>query len=239
MWVYEPSNTHKYGDGWNAEDLSVFSYDDIDGDEDSKADNPQDLQTLSTLGARAVESWCRPYPAEVTGEIRSFTFDIKSSNFSLTIRIPPSSERQDIKDETSSKQVGKGSVVGHLGPQGGSANHNAARSAAVQEARLAQQPNGAHCNEAGVAHVYVPFVHYLRPDSVVPEPIDIQENRLIGRPGSKSEEWVQGSGPARVDVEIVQISKGRVECDGQWMKWVYPIEDAGAEYILQFKKWKQ
>jgi hypothetical protein len=239
MWVYEPSNTHEYGDGWNAEDLSVFSYDDIDGDDDLEADTPQDFKSLSTLGARAIESWCRPYPSEVAGEIMSYSFDIKSSKFSLTIRIPPLSERQQIKDETKTEEVGAGSVVGHLGAQGEFPNHHASRSAAVQEAERNDRPEWEH-REAGhgVAIVYVPFVHYLRHDSIVPEPIDIQENRLIGRPSLKGEEWVKGKGAARVDLEITEISIGRVECDGQWMKWIYPIAEGGAEYSLKIRKWK-
>jgi hypothetical protein len=239
MWVYEPSNTHEYGDGWNAEDLSVFSYDDMDGDDDLMADAPQDYKTLCTLGARAVESWCRPYPSEVTGEIISYSFDIKSTKFSLTIRIPPKAERQGIKDETSTEGVGAGTVVGHLGSQGEVANPNASRSAAVQEAERSSRPSWEHREVGhGVALVYIPFVHYLRADTEVPEPIDIQENRLIGRPGLKGEEWVKGKGPARVDLEIEHMSDGRVECDGQWMKWIYPIAEGGAEYSLKLKKWK-
>jgi hypothetical protein len=239
MWVYEPSNTHEFGDGWNAEDLSVFSYDDMDGDDDLLADAPQDFKTLSTFGARAVESWCRPYPSEVAGEILSFSFDIKSTNFSLTIRIPPTSERQGIQDETTTEEVGAGTVVGHLGAQGELANPHASRSAAVQDAERANRPEWEH-HEAGhdVALIYVPFVHYLRPDTKVPEPIDIQEHRLIGRPGLKGEEWVKDRGAARVDLEMVHISDGRVECDGQWMKWIYPVNQGGAEYSLRFRKWK-
>jgi hypothetical protein len=237
--VYEPSNTHKYGDGWNGEDLSIFSYDDIDGDDDLHADDPQDYKTLCTLGSRAVESWCRPYPAEVTGDIKSYSFNISSSEFSLDIRIPPRSDRQEIIDESATEGVGAGAVVGHLGSKGEEMPHHASRSAAVQEEKD-QRPTWEH-NEAGhgVALIYVPFVHYLRERGEVPEPIDIQENRLIGRGSLKSEEWVKGQGEARVDLEIMGMSKGRVECDGQWMKWIYPIEDNGAEYSLKFRTWKK
>lgn len=240
MWVYEPSNTHKYGDGWNAEDLSVFSYDDIEGDDDLVADSPSDFKSLCTLGSRAIESWCRPYPLEVAGEIKSFSFDVKSSDFSLTIRIPPLAERQQIVDETPIEEVGSGSVVGHLGVEGESSNSKASRSAAVQEEERDKRPEWEHREPGhGVALIYVPFVHYLRPDTIVPEPIDIQENRLIGRPGLNGEEWVKGKGAARVDVKIVEMSDGKVECDGQWMKWIYPISDGGAEYKLAFRKWDE
>jgi hypothetical protein len=40
IWAYESSNTHANGDGWNGEDLSLFSNDDPEGDLDLKADDP-------------------------------------------------------------------------------------------------------------------------------------------------------------------------------------------------------
>jgi hypothetical protein len=239
VWVYEPSNTHEYGDGWNAEDLSLFSYDDIDGDDDLKADAPQDYKALSTLGSRGVESWCRPYPAEVTGEIKSYNFDVKSSVFSLDIRIPPAAERQEILDETATETVGAGAVVGHLAARGEAPTPHGSRSAAVQEAERDTRPEWEHREPGyGVALIYVPFVHYLRQSTTVPEPIDIQENRLIGRPSLQGDEWIKGDGGARVDLEMTSMPNGRVECDGQWMKWIYPITEAGAEYSLKFRKWK-
>jgi len=97
IWVYEPNNTHERGDGWNGEDLSLFSYDDArldsksnflpsaakemvktlsphsneDDQGDTLAQNPPDLQTLIKLGARGIAGWCRPYPLEVMGKVDS------------------------------------------------------------------------------------------------------------------------------------------------------------------------
>lgn len=85
IWCYEPLNDHKNGDGWQGEDLSLFSYDDIEGDEDLLANDPPDLKTLITLGARGIDAWCRPYPAEVCGKIHHFTFDMSTSEFELQI----------------------------------------------------------------------------------------------------------------------------------------------------------
>jgi hypothetical protein len=59
IWNYSASNTNKYGDSWNEEDLSIFS----EGKE------------------RAVLGWKRPYPMATAGEPLSFTWDRKLKNF--------------------------------------------------------------------------------------------------------------------------------------------------------------
>jgi len=59
IWNYSASNTNKYGDSWNEEDLSIFS----EGKE------------------RAVAGWKRPYPMATAGEPLSFTWDRKRKKF--------------------------------------------------------------------------------------------------------------------------------------------------------------
>ena len=59
IWNYSASNTNKYGDGWNEEDLSIFS----EGKE------------------RAAAGWKRPYPAATAGEIYSFSWNRKKEKF--------------------------------------------------------------------------------------------------------------------------------------------------------------
>jgi hypothetical protein len=88
LWCYEPLNSHAHGDGWNGEDLSLFSYDDIQGDDDLLADDPPDLKTLITFGSRGIESWCRPYPVEVAGRVEELNFDMSSGDFELRITVP-------------------------------------------------------------------------------------------------------------------------------------------------------
>lgn len=236
LWVYEPSNTHEHGDGWNGEDLSLFSYDDIKNDDDLLADNPSNLKTLITLGARAAESWCRPYPAEAVGSIESFSFEISSTEFNLTIDIPAKEHRQAIIDETEGSTVDQGAVVAGLAANGEKGGLES-RSSAVQEQMDKARPGWERPEEGyGVAVIYVPFVHYLATEEL-PTVDQAYEKRLIGRPTPSGEEWVKGDGGARVDLEISSISKGKVECDGQWMKWTYPITDEGGEISLRFRKW--
>jgi len=61
IWNYSASNTNKYGDGWNDEDLSIFSQ----GTE------------------RAVSGWKRPYPMATAGRPLSFKWDKKHKNFTF------------------------------------------------------------------------------------------------------------------------------------------------------------
>lgn len=79
IWCYQPDNTNEYGDGWNGEDLSLFSRDQIKpGEED-------DL----FAGGRALLAAIRPYPVRVAGEVLRFSFDLyrKDRRFDLVFRI--------------------------------------------------------------------------------------------------------------------------------------------------------
>jgi hypothetical protein len=59
IWNYSAGNTNKYGDGWNDEDLSIFS----EGKE------------------RAAAGWKRPYPMASAGKPLSFKWDRKYKEF--------------------------------------------------------------------------------------------------------------------------------------------------------------
>ncbi|MDR2953258.1 MAG: cellulase family glycosylhydrolase [Treponema sp.] len=61
IWNYTAGNTNKYGDGWNGEDLSIFS----EGEE------------------RAAAGWKRPYPMATAGKLLSFAWDRKRKLFVL------------------------------------------------------------------------------------------------------------------------------------------------------------
>lgn len=76
------------------------------------------------------------------------------------------------------------------------------------------------------ALVYVPYVHYLETSQVTET---IPEQRLIGRPSKDGEEWAKGKGPALVDLRIEEMSEGRLQVEGQWMRWFYPLKRRGKE----------
>ena len=59
IWCYQPDNTNEYGDGWNGEDLSLFSKSQVkDGDEDNLY-----------AGGRSLQAAIRPYPQRVAGDV--------------------------------------------------------------------------------------------------------------------------------------------------------------------------
>ena len=198
LWVYEPSNTHTYGDGWNGEDLSLFSYDDIPSDLDLVADDPPDLKSLITLGARGIDGWSRPYPAEVIGRTKSFEFDMSSAKFTLTIEVVSLESSRSLHPDGQAVQGGE-----VAGPEAS-------------------------------ALIYVPFAHYLASGKYRPEK---KEKRLMGNP-SKEGDWEKGKVQAAVDLEIEAISEGRLEVEGQWMRWYYPLRKQGdREISLTFRRW--
>ncbi|NJL12611.1 MAG: cellulase family glycosylhydrolase [Microscillaceae bacterium] len=55
LWNYTPDNSNEYGEGWNGEDLSIFSPD--------QQTDPSNLLS----GARAWRAWLRPYPMCTAG----------------------------------------------------------------------------------------------------------------------------------------------------------------------------
>jgi hypothetical protein len=67
IWNYTADNTREAGDGWNDEDLSIFS----EGEE------------------RAARGWKRPYPMATAGTPLSFTWDRKGGVFTFRFRPDP------------------------------------------------------------------------------------------------------------------------------------------------------
>mmetsp|Transcript_24061 Transcript_24061/g.56896 ORF Transcript_24061/g.56896 Transcript_24061/m.56896 type:complete len:407 (+) Transcript_24061:108-1328(+) len=66
IWCYQPDNTNRYGDGWNGEDLSLFSKDQVDpGDEDDVL-----------AGGRSLLAAIRPYPHRVAGDVVRYGFQL-------------------------------------------------------------------------------------------------------------------------------------------------------------------
>lgn len=77
LWNYTPDNTNARGDGWNGEDLSLFSRD--------QQDDPSDLDS----GGRALAAAVRPYPLAVAGEPLDLSFDMWDVIFRFTFRHDP------------------------------------------------------------------------------------------------------------------------------------------------------
>jgi hypothetical protein len=181
LWAYDPLNTHEHGDGWNGEDLSLFSYADLEGDDDLAASNPRDLSSLIMLGARGLKSWCRPYPLETTGKIDKFKFDMSTGKLELHLRLPVLN-----RDPLVDGDAADGAINGYT-------------------------------------KLYLPYAHYLA--SNPPSAFDPKSSsrRVLGGPDKDGSEWVKGRGEAVIDLEVMELSEGTLEAEGQWGVWRYPL----------------
>ena len=74
LWNYSPDNSNERGDGWNGEDLSIFSRD--------QQRDPDDIDS----GGRALQAIARPYAKKVAGEPLNMRFDMKSGLFTFSFR---------------------------------------------------------------------------------------------------------------------------------------------------------
>ncbi|MCY3831761.1 MAG: cellulase family glycosylhydrolase [Chloroflexi bacterium] len=74
LWNYTPDNSNERGDGWNGEDLSIFSRD--------QQRDPDELDS----GGRALTAVVRPYAKKVAGEPLNMRFDRKRGLFTFSFR---------------------------------------------------------------------------------------------------------------------------------------------------------
>ncbi len=82
IWNYTADNTNSRGDGWNGEDLSIYSADQAGLPLPPGAD-PREA------GGRAIRGFCRPYPRAVAGLPESFRFDPRTGALELRYRPDP------------------------------------------------------------------------------------------------------------------------------------------------------
>jgi hypothetical protein len=73
LWNYTPDNTNRFGDGWNGEDLSIFSTDQI------RPGYEYDI----FAGGRALQAIVRPYAMRCAGMLTLMRFDLKTRRFCL------------------------------------------------------------------------------------------------------------------------------------------------------------
>ncbi|HME53168.1 MAG TPA: cellulase family glycosylhydrolase [Candidatus Lokiarchaeia archaeon] len=72
QWNYTATNTNEFGDGWNLEDMSIFSF--------SQRSDPGSIDS----GGRAVTGFCRPHFISCAGTPTSMSFDVDKGKFSFT-----------------------------------------------------------------------------------------------------------------------------------------------------------
>lgn len=76
QWNYTAANRNdlRIGDGWNQEDLSVFSYDQVEAGSD---------------GGRAIEGFCRPYVRRTQGTLLSMRYDGRLASLAFELHADP------------------------------------------------------------------------------------------------------------------------------------------------------
>ncbi|KAG0375689.1 hypothetical protein BGX24_008774 [Mortierella sp. AD032] len=92
LWNYTIENTKQFGDGWNGEDLSLYS---------SPTAAMAADETLHPLdrGGRAVEQFCRPYPVTTVGQPTKILFDRHFGTFRLWTRTDEKQEQEEQQDQ--------------------------------------------------------------------------------------------------------------------------------------------
>ena len=75
IWCYCINNTHKYGDNFAGEDLSIYS----------KDDTIESSNGLYSNGIRAAEAVIRPCAQNIAGPVKVSRFDMRNAKFTLTI----------------------------------------------------------------------------------------------------------------------------------------------------------
>lgn len=77
LWNYTADNSNERGDGWNGEDLSIFSPD--------QQMDPHDINS----GGRALEALVRPCPRRIAGEPITLKFNFRTREFIFSFRHEP------------------------------------------------------------------------------------------------------------------------------------------------------
>lgn len=77
LWNYTADNSNLRGDGWNGEDLSLFSRD------------QQEDRNDPDSGARALAAFVRPHPRAVAGTPTGMSFDCRKGVFELAVSSDP------------------------------------------------------------------------------------------------------------------------------------------------------
>lgn len=102
LWNYTIENDLQYGDGWNGENLSLYSR--VAKDNSFPTSKPQDFDK----GGRAVEQFCRPYPVATVGRPIQIEFDRRGPVFRLwTLAPSPAAATTTVGSEAEKQKKAK------------------------------------------------------------------------------------------------------------------------------------
>ncbi|KAG0276360.1 hypothetical protein BGZ96_003341 [Linnemannia gamsii] len=99
LWNYTIENTKQFGDGWNGEDLSLYSAplhpstSTATTTTTTTTSAADEIQHPLDRGGRAVEQFCRPYPVATVGQPTKILFDRHFGTFRLWTMTDPQQEQ--------------------------------------------------------------------------------------------------------------------------------------------------
>lgn len=201
IWNYERRNTWQWGDGWNGENLSLWSAEDLN----AATERAQTLEQLLTNGARAVQAFCRPFAVATVGKLRSQRFDIDKAEFELEIVVNSADgpDRYEASPEA-------------LEPQTAATRETAPATVIyLPYVHFRAEADALSNNSAPTSS------KNALPGSVA----------ILGKPDpAETREWSVNSGPPVVGVDV-DISEGTLEIIGQYAYWRYETGAAEARKV--------
>lgn len=249
LWTYCPDNSHQWGDDWNGEDLSIWSNDDVKsndqldpssllsqssksrlrstshlsrtGSASSSTINLPGLASCSSdsaakvsynapsllNGSRAAAAFCRPFPVASIGKPASIEFDIKTSEFTFAVDVTAAELQEHDADVVPTEiylpflHYGADEVAAAA-----SGNFGNTRSKALGSSTAARSARWSRLQEERF--------RFTESSNSLRSPTDTPTSDSSGLDTSTT------LTPQRELLDVdVQVSAGRYELEGQYLRW--------------------
>lgn len=161
-------------------------------------------------GARAIAAFCRPYPTKSVGTPIDINFDIKSSNFTLSIRL----EADEVPDSELATEIFIPLI--HYATYPSRISQLCRNEFLDEECEVAEDAydaRGTEEIEVGGRGTPIMGGRSLGPRGISSSPLSL--------PNEKEEE-----DPSSLSLKV-KVSAGRWETEGQYLKWYYPRPTSG------------
>ncbi|KAM6500996.1 glycoside hydrolase family 5 protein [Amanita muscaria] len=253
-WTYCPDNTHDWGDGWNMEDLSLWSSDDTKQQSDPSFDDDAEVKIISSKGSSSTVNVAEVYPS-------SETMGLKRRN------VPAGWHPNPFVFLTNGARAVRAfsrpwphKVVGR--PKSITFDIKKAYFKLVVTVRPQDKVMHSAMDEDPATEIYIPLVHYAaenwlpaaqgsqsrkknafalpkeQSDSTLPDSNVTSETASIM---SSFIEHLPAGHKAILEKDLVDIdvtaSAGRWSIEGQLLKWWYQVPAEGEqEYVIEVRR---
>ena len=264
VWTYCPDNSHEWGDGWNMEDLSVWSADDLRGRSQFRMRGVDSSSGSLLKKDKKDGASVRTTAATSSISLPTIGRSVESASSSsgrTAVATPPPVPRSlaawdNIYDFlTDGARAPKAfvrpfpsAVVGvptdiqfDIAKATFTLTVRVGPEDAPSAARLGLEANP-HADEAELpTEIFVPLVHYASERVLT----DVQRPSLDASAGSKTgaetdpvRAFASGPGRAPLLALDVEVSAGRWAVDGQTLRWWYPVPSGGParEYTITIRR---